>query len=665
MALVSNPKDGDNVSIRQAIAKLGSSKLGPTSTPVYAGLTLTELTASRLLASDASKELVSTDLNNWVTGTANEINIADDGDGTITIGIVNPLIVGKGGTGTNTLTNHGILLGSGTDAITPLGVAANGQIPIGSTGADPVLATLTGTAKQVIVTNAAGSITLSGPQDLDTVDSPTFAGLTVTNCGVLGSNSVVFQPFNENVTFFEINNPAGASIFNVNTTGRQVTIGYTSAIYPFTINSSDASDQIRLYHDNSRPYIKWTDGELRLQTDEGTDTITQVEIRGKGTKWGQIQIYDAGNVNYFQGRCISGIAQFYVTGDSPASFSFQPAANVPILFFNDAEEGKTPEFRLSGFGNGFGGKETINISVEQYAANTADFMGLDNYMFGGNLITKNFTHENSDGGGETNHDFMREDGAGTESVAARIQGSHDGTGANDTKGKVVIATDGGAGLVDRVEIDSAGNTKIGDAGTTNYTKVEADGTVEFNGAATVWNDENLGAAFLSKPAASQPDEDNFMDEGGVDTGITTLAFAIGEKASGSFEIPHSYKNGSDFTFHVHWQGITAPAGGTDNVQWRLTYTLQRDDQTLDAVTVIDSSDSAIDAQYKFIRTDIVVIDGSTKGNNGGNVLMGDQFLFTLERVAATADDYAGDALVATIGIHYEQDTVGSREILTK
>ena len=63
-------------------------------------------------------------------------------------------------------TDHGILLGSGAGAITPLGVATHGQLPIGSTGADPVLATLTGTANQITVTNAAGSITLSIPANL-------------------------------------------------------------------------------------------------------------------------------------------------------------------------------------------------------------------------------------------------------------------------------------------------------------------------------------------------------------------------------------------------------------------------------------------------------------------------------------------------------------------
>ena len=91
-----------------------------------------------------------------ITGTANEINITN-GAGTITIGIVDPLIVSKGGTGLATLTNHGILLGSGTDPVTPLAAASNGQLPIGSTGADPVLATLT-EGNGIGITNSAGGI---------------------------------------------------------------------------------------------------------------------------------------------------------------------------------------------------------------------------------------------------------------------------------------------------------------------------------------------------------------------------------------------------------------------------------------------------------------------------------------------------------------------------
>lgn len=68
-------------------------------------------------------------------------------------------VVQGGGTGATSFTAHSILLGQGTSAVTALGAATNGQIPIGSTGADPVLATISA-GSNISITNAAGSITI-------------------------------------------------------------------------------------------------------------------------------------------------------------------------------------------------------------------------------------------------------------------------------------------------------------------------------------------------------------------------------------------------------------------------------------------------------------------------------------------------------------------------
>jgi hypothetical protein len=181
----------------------------------------------------------------------------------------------------------------------------------------------------------------------------------------------------------------------------------------------------------------------------------------------------------------------------------------------------------------------------------------------------------------------------------------------------------------------------------------------------VYKDINLGAANVIAPSSSYPDIDEFKDEAGNDTGVETYAFAIGEKVSAQFEMQHDYKEGTDIVFHVHWQGIAAPAGGTDNVQWRLSYTIIRDGQTMNAPTVIDSPDAAITAQYQCVRNDFAAIAGATGGYDGGIIKIGDQFIFNLSRVAAVSDDYAGDALLITSGIHYQCDTLGSRFIGTK
>lgn len=191
---------------------------------------------------------------------------------------------------------------------------------------------------------------------------------------------------------------------------------------------------------------------------------------------------------------------------------------------------------------------------------------------------------------------------------------------------------------------------------TNYSAFEVDGTLRFNGAATVFKDINIGAATLSGPPGLQPGIVNFLDEVGADTGIATYGLAVGEGFSGQFEMQHDYKEGSNIVFHVHWQGITAPTD-TDKVKFQLTYTISKSDATLDAVTVI-TIETDFDTQYEFKSSAFAAITGT-------NFNIEDQFLFTLERIAASADEYGGEALVATVGIHYELDTVGSRAVLTK
>jgi hypothetical protein len=54
------------------------------------------------------------------------------------------VVAGKGGTGATTLTDHGVLVGSGTDPVTPLSVGSNGQLLIGQTGADPAFTSASG-----------------------------------------------------------------------------------------------------------------------------------------------------------------------------------------------------------------------------------------------------------------------------------------------------------------------------------------------------------------------------------------------------------------------------------------------------------------------------------------------------------------------------------------
>ena len=140
------------------------------------------------------------------------------------------LPVASGGTGAQSLTDGGVLLGSGTGAITALGQATNGQLLIGSTGADPVLATLTGGAN-ISVTNTAGGISIAASGlGSGTVQSVSATGnengITLTSDGDSVNPTITLGGSLANVTNSQLSNSA-------------VTLGNTSVSLGATAGTVD------------------------------------------------------------------------------------------------------------------------------------------------------------------------------------------------------------------------------------------------------------------------------------------------------------------------------------------------------------------------------------------------------------------------------------------
>ena len=100
-------------------------------------------------------------------------------------GLTTPLTVAQGGTGASSITDGGIVLGSGTGAVTATAQPSNGQLLIGSTGADPVLATVTNGAG-IVITGGAGSVEVAVDEvleDLDALGAPTADGEFIVATG--------------------------------------------------------------------------------------------------------------------------------------------------------------------------------------------------------------------------------------------------------------------------------------------------------------------------------------------------------------------------------------------------------------------------------------------------------------------------------------------------
>jgi hypothetical protein len=126
-------------------------------------------------AGNDSVALTTDTTGNYAAGDA-EAGAALTGDNAASFFAAGELEVARGGTGAASLTDGGILLGAGTGAVTALGVATNGQIPIGDGATDPVLAVPLGTVNEIEVTTGAGSLQF-GIVTSPTLDGTNFTGI--------------------------------------------------------------------------------------------------------------------------------------------------------------------------------------------------------------------------------------------------------------------------------------------------------------------------------------------------------------------------------------------------------------------------------------------------------------------------------------------------------
>jgi len=114
--------------------------------------------------------------------------VLSHGDVDLTSEVTGTLPVANGGTNSSTALSNNRVMVSSSGSIVEASALANGELLIGSTGNAPVAAAITGTTDQVTVTNGAGSITLSLPQDIATNSDVEFNSLTLN----LTEGSIVF-----------------------------------------------------------------------------------------------------------------------------------------------------------------------------------------------------------------------------------------------------------------------------------------------------------------------------------------------------------------------------------------------------------------------------------------------------------------------------------------
>ena len=262
-------------------------------------LTLSNLTATRLLASDGSKLVVSVaDLASWIAGTTNEITITNDGDGTVTISLPDAVVVGTIDTGQGATEVYAMdqgVMSSNSPTFQALTINTDLSVASGGTGVSS-LDDVVGTANEITVTAGAdsiigGDVTISLPDDVTigtldtgqggnelydmdqnvkTTNSPTFAGLTLTADLTVANGGTGASSLDDIVgTSNEIEVTAGADTV----IGGDVTIGLPDAVTVVTLNTGQGANE--LY-----------DMDQNVQTDSAVTFVTV------DTGQGATELYD-------------------------------------------------------------------------------------------------------------------------------------------------------------------------------------------------------------------------------------------------------------------------------------------------------------------------------------------------------------------------------------
>lgn len=189
-------------------------------------------------------------------------------------------------------------------------------------------------------------------------------------------------------------------------------------------------------------------------------------------------------------------------------------------------------------------------------------------------------------------------------------------------------------------------------GVTDKSTFEADGTLVFEGAATVFLDVMFPMAPPKTTGAGNPTLVTY------NSNMRGYSFAVNDAHDfDPQEINHNAKIGATATWHVHL--LSRASDGSDRtVKYQVEYAVEPITGALPAPTVISAE---------------LTIPAGTAVNTPQRLNIGTFVVPTIAkivyarmvRIASSGTEPSVDPVFSALHFHYELDTVGSREILTK
>lgn len=216
-----------------------------------------------------------------------------------------------------------------------------------------------------------------------------------------------------------------------------------------------------------------------------------------------------------------------------------------------------------------------------------------------------------------------------------------------------------ASIINRMQ-DSliSATAKIGTS--TNNTEIESDGTIKFNGDATVWEDVPPTSVTVGNTGANFPAftayNGNLKAYEFVGTGPTLKEMQLG------FQMPHAMKVNSIIIPHLHCYIPDNGAGG--DIKFYCEYTWA-DINNTGALTPVTISGTITRTANQGIANNAILSFGNVTPTTGQGGISSIFMCRIYRDPGNVADTFGASLWLKSADIHVEMDTIGSRTATSK
>lgn len=189
-----------------------------------------------------------------------------------------------------------------------------------------------------------------------------------------------------------------------------------------------------------------------------------------------------------------------------------------------------------------------------------------------------------------------------------------------------------------------------------------DKTMVFDPA--LWDDLRIVPGAFQFSGSADPTLSDWQP-GGSGSTIKVYKFVKNDQVFASIQMPHDYKEGSDLSFHVHWTPTDRGNEESGNtVGWKIDYSIANINSTFSSTSTAACTGTCTGTDDQHEISESVTVSGT--GLKVSHILM-----IRIWRGDTGADDtWVGSTAALSpalleFDIHYQKDTLGSRQLFIK